>query len=323
VSIDDAADEFEIIRQYFAPLAANADGAFKLTDDAATIPQTDGFDTVVTTDAIVAGVHFLEDETPANIAAKLCGSNLSDLAAMGAKPVGFTLACAWPKGTSLDTISAFAEGLREWVDDYEFPLLGGDTVSTEGPATFSLTAIGTVATGKCLRRNGAKVGDKVFVTGTIGDGALGLRAAKGELNALEADHLRYLEDRFRRPRPRVNTGLALVGHVNACIDISDGLVQDTSHIAKASEVAIQLDADTVPLSKAAQSALQSDPALLNTILSGGDDYELLFCAPASPNGCDAQVTEIGKVISGSGGVEIRDKLGKQVQLEYTGYNHFK
>ena len=323
MSTDDAADEFEIIRQYFAPLAATAEGAFNLTDDAATIPQTDGFDTVVTTDAIVAGVHFLDDETPSNIAAKLCGSNLSDLAAMGAKPVGFTLACAWPKGTSLNTISEFAEGLREWVDGYDFPLLGGDTVSTEGPATFSLTAIGKVATGKCLRRNGAKVGDKIFVTGTIGDGALGLLAAKGELATMDANHLNDLEDRYRRPRPRINAGLALVGHVNACIDISDGLVQDLSHIADASKVAVQLNLDAIPLSEAGQLILQQNPEALNSIVSGGDDYELLFCASETPSGLDVQVTEIGEVISGAGGIDIRDKDGKQVQLARTGYNHFK
>lgn len=323
MSADDAADEFEIIRQYFAPLAANAPGAFNLQDDAATIMPKPGFETVVTTDAIVAGVHFLDDESPSNIAAKLCGSNLSDLAAMGAKPVGFTLACAWPKGTPLSTIAAFTEGLREWVDGFDFPLLGGDTVSTPGPATFSLTAIGEIATGQCLRRNGAKAGDKVFVTGTIGDGALGLLAARGELNFVDAKHRAFLEDRFRRPTPRVSAGQAIVGQASACLDISDGLVQDLSHIANASGVSIQLDAVSVPLSAAAQSTLNTHPELLPTILSGGDDYELLMSASEMPTGLDVMVTEIGTVMTGPASVAIRDKQGEEIRLANTGYNHFK
>lgn len=322
MNTDDAADEFEIIRQYFAPLAANAPGAFNLRDDAATITPQSGFETVITTDAIVAGVHFLDDETPSNIAAKLCGSNLSDLAAMGAKPLGFTLACAWPKGTSLNTIAAFADGLRDWVGGFDFPLLGGDTVSTPGPAMFSLTAIGEVAMGQCLRRNGAKVGDKIFVTGTIGDGALGLLTASGELN-LEPEHCAYLENRYRRPNPRVNAGQALVGQAHACIDISDGLVQDLTHIANASSVSIQLNAAAIPLSEAAQAALNENPDLLATILSGGDDYELLICASTLPTGLDVLVTEIGNVSTGPASVVIRDLEGKEIKLANAGYNHFK
>jgi len=323
VSTDDAADEFEIIRHYFAPLAANAPGAFNLQDDAATITPNPGFEIVITTDAIVAGVHFLEDESPRNIAAKLCGSNLSDLAAMGAKPIGFTLACAWPKGTSLDTIAAFAAGLREWVDGFDFPLLGGDTVSTPGPATFSLTAIGEVATGQCLRRNGARPGDKIFVTGTIGDGVLGLLAAQGKLNVIDADYCAFLEDRFRRPNPRVSAGQALVGQAHACLDISDGLVQDLSHMADASGVSIRLDAASVPLSPAAQVALNTDPQLLSTILSGGDDYELLISAAKMPTSLDVLMTEIGTVVAGPASVFTQGKDGEEIPLANTGYNHFK
>ena len=323
MSTDDAADEFEIIRHYFAPLAANAPGAFKLQDDAATITPNPGFEIVITTDAIVAGVHFLEDESPSNIAAKLCGSNLSDLAAMGAKPIGFTLACAWPKGTSLDTIAAFASSLREWVDGFNFPLLGGDTVSTPGPATFSLTAIGEVATGQYLRRNGAKPGDKIFVTGTIGDGALGLLVAQGKLDVIDADHCAFLEDCFRRPTPRVSAGQALVGQAHACLDISDGLVQDLSHMADASGVSIRLDAASVPLSPAAQVALNTDPQLLSIILSGGDDYELLISAAKMPTGLDVMMTEIGTVVTGPAFVFIQGKDGEEISLTNTGYNHFK
>lgn len=321
------ADEFDIIHRYFAPLAASAPGAFALTDDAAVLRCHPGFEHVFTTDAIVAGVHFLADETYENIAAKLAGSNLSDLAAMGATPCGFTLACAWPKTEAgcIDeaAISAFAAGLGEWVTRYRFPLLGGDTVTTAGPAVFSLTAIGEVAEGQALRRNGARPDDTVFVTGTIGDAALGLLAAQGGLAALSAAERDFLEDRYRRPQPRVRTGQALAGVAHACIDISDGLVQDLGHIAKTSGVAIDIDAAAVPLSEPASAALRLDPALLGTILGGGDDYELAFTASGElPSDLAVPVCSIGRVVAGKPGVRVLDQDGQALALGAGGYRHF-
>lgn len=320
------ADEFDIIQRYFAPLAANAPGAFGLTDDAAVLRCRPNFEQVVTTDAIVAGVHYLDGEAYENVAAKLAGSNLSDLAAMGARPLGFTLACAWPKSANgapdENAIRAFTGGLAEWVSAYDFPLLGGDTVSISGPAVFSLTAIGEVAAGKALRRNGARPGDSVFVTGSIGDGALGLLAAQGGLRNLGAAERGFLEDRYRRPRPRVLAGQALVGHAHACIDISDGLVQDLGHIARTSGVAIDINASAVPLSDAADAALHCDPALLERILSGGDDYELAFTAPTKPSGLGVDVHAIGQVVAGTPGVRVLDRDGHMLTLDQTGFRHF-
>lgn len=316
------ADEFDIIHRYFAPLTRGDAASFGLTDDAAAIPSRAGFAHVITTDAIVQGVHFLEDETPANIAHRLCGSNLSDLAAMGASPVGFTLAAAWQKGTDGAFIEEFAAGLGEWVDAFHFPLLGGDTVVTTGPMTFSLTAIGEIEDGRALTRGGAKPGDTVYVTGTIGDGALGLKAARGELTGVSEPHVSYLAARFRRPAPRVAAGRALVGHATACIDISDGLVQDVGHISAASGAAIRIDAPRVPLSDAARAAVDSDPALINAILTGGDDYELAFTASAAPPTGDVPVTAIGEVAEGRGGVTVIGADGTAMPLERGGYNHF-
>lgn len=315
------ADEFDIIHRYFAPLTRGDKAAFGLTDDAAAIPTRAGYEHVVTTDAIVQGVHFLEDETPENIAHRLCGSNLSDLAAMGARPLGFTLAAAWRKGTGAAFIEAFATGLGEWVDGFSFPLLGGDTVTTPGPMMFSLTAIGEVEAGKALTRGGAKPGDTVYVSGTIGDGALGLLAAQNRLNDLPDADTTYLKKRFRHPSPRVSTGTSLVGTANACIDISDGLVQDLGHIAAASGVSVRINADRIPLSKAARAVLDADPSHLETVLTGGDDYELAFTSSEEPEVGDAPLTAIGEVTDGAG-VSVTGPDGEAMQLTRGGFNHF-
>jgi len=316
------ADEFDIIHSYFAPLTRGNEAALGLTDDAAVVAQTTGFEHVVTTDAIVAGVHFLMNESPENIAARLCASNLSDLAAMGAAPVGFTLAAAWPKGTDERFIAAFADGLGRWVDEYDFPLLGGDTVTTPGPMMFSLTAIGTVEAGKALKRTGAQPGDTVYVSGTIGDGGLGLMAAKGELSGLSDAHRGFLAGRFRCPTPRIAAGRALIDRATACIDVSDGLVQDLGHICEVSAVSMRIDAAAVPLSDAARAALDADPALLETVLAGGDDYELAFTAHQTPPPGDVPLTAIGEVISGTGGVSVVDTSGNPLEIAHGGYNHF-
>lgn len=317
----DMADEFDIIHRYFAPLTRGNTAALGLEDDAAVLSNRDGYDRVVTTDAIVQGVHFLEDEAPENVAHRLCASNLSDLAAMGAAPVGFTLAAAWQKDTAPEFIERFATGLGAWIDDYAFPLLGGDTVTTPGPMMFSLTAIGEVEAGCQLTRAGARPGDTVYVSGTIGDGALGLAAAKSKLPNLAAAHGDYLMERFRRPSPRISTGRALVGHASACIDISDGLVQDLGHISEVSDVAIHIDAGRVPLSDAGHAALAADPDLLATILTGGDDYELAFTAGTAPPVGDVPLTAIGEIAAGSG-VTVTDSGGVPITLAHDGYNHF-
>lgn len=315
-------DEFDLIHQYFAPLAADAPGARSLLDDAATMAPSDGCELVVTMDTVVSGVHYLADELPTNIVAKLIGSNLSDLAAMGANPIGFTLSCAWPQHTKTDDIAAFAHAMADWVTAYAFPLLGGDTVKTTGSAVFTVTAFGEVAIGQSLGRGGAQVGDDVFVTGTIGDGAFGLLAAQNRLPMISENHQVFLADRYRVPQPRVSEGKMLVGHATACIDISDGLIQDLGHVAHTSHARIELEIDAIPLSDAAKCVIESDPEMMSLALSGGDDYELAFTAPSTMSHSKVSMTRIGKIIAGDPDVVLKAADGGLVEVTKTGYNHF-
>lgn len=315
-------DEFDLIHQFFAPLSKNAPGARELLDDAATIAPSDGCELVVTMDTVVAGIHYLNDEKPANIVAKLMGSNLSDLAAMGARPKGFTLSCSWPKNIKTEDIQAFANAMNDWVRDYNFPLMGGDTVKTAGDAVFTLTAFGETPIGQAISRSGAQIGDQVFVTGTIGDGALGLLAAQDKLSMLTDDDQMYLADRYRVPQPRINMGQSLIGNATACIDISDGLIQDLGHISKTSNVRIELQIDAIPLSKATKRAIELTPELMTLVLSGGDDYEIAFTAPSMPENADVPTTLIGQVIAGDPKVDVYTIDGRLVEIAKTGYNHF-
>ncbi len=322
------AGEFDLIARHFAPLSASALGALNLTDDAALCAPREGFEFAITTDAVVAGVHFLADDAPETVAGRLTGCNLSDLAAMGAVPYGFTLACAWPRDMEEAWIAAFAAELGRWVERFSFPLLGGDTVSTAGPAMFSLTALGEVERGKALKRSGAKVGERLFVTCTVGDGLLGLRAAEGKAQALPATARNYLLDRFRAPRPRIQAGRALIGKAGACIDTSDGLVQDVGHIAETSGVGIEIDAAAVPLSAAARDALAAGVATLEELLAGGDDYELAFTSSAeiaalgeTAHAGNVDMTVIGRVVEGAG-VRVLDAAGNEMKLAKGGYSHF-
>ncbi|TAN59550.1 MAG: thiamine-phosphate kinase, partial [Magnetospirillum sp.] len=249
-SDDDPPDEFGLIAELFAPLAAGCPGALGLTDDAAFLAAEPGFDTVATMDAMVAGVHFLSDDPPDLIARKLLRVNLSDLAAKGARPAFVMLAAAFPYGTAKLWLRAFADGLKQDLDHYGVVLIGGDTVSTPGPLTLTLTALGRVVAGRGLLRSGARPGDEIWVSGSIGDGALGLRAIRGELVGLGEAHGGVLADRYRLPRPRTGLGPRLIGLASAAMDVSDGLVQDLGHICRASSVTAEIHAPLVPLSTA-------------------------------------------------------------------------
>ncbi|SCA55127.1 Thiamine-monophosphate kinase [Candidatus Terasakiella magnetica] len=260
--------EFEQIAQIMAPLAQKAKGAFALKNDAAVFHHGAGEEIVVTTDTLVAGVHFFANDAPVLIAKKLLGVNLSDLASMGARPTHYTLNASYPKDITTDWIKSFASGLGEMQDNFDICLLGGDTTHTIGPLTLSLTAFGTISQGMSLPRLGARVGDLVCVSGTIGDAALGLLVAQGKLE----DQRGHLLKRYHVPIPRIHLGQELVGLAKTCLDISDGLVTDMAHM----QVGIDIELSKIPLSKAAQQALEKDSSLLNSILNGGDDYELLF-----------------------------------------------
>ena len=298
-------DEFERIAQLFRPLTEGAPEAFGLLDDAAAISSRPGQDLIVTKDAVVEGVHFLGGDPPDLVARKLFRANLSDLAAKGAEPYAYFLAVAWPTGWDEAARTAFAAGLAEDQRRYGIKLLGGDTVSTPGPFTASLTALGWVPAGAMVRRAGAKVGDVVLVSGTIGDGTLGLDAAKGGLSELALADRDALIDRYRLPQPRLNLRAALRANAHAAADVSDGLLADVGHIAKASEVGIEIDLDRLPVSAAAQAWLATQPdtaAALVRLATGGDDYEVVCTAPETAVIAlsAAGMTPIGRVTRGEG-----------------------
>jgi thiamine-monophosphate kinase len=311
-----AADEFAEIARLFRPLTGGAAGAFDLLDDAAVVPQRPGFDLVVTKDAIVEGVHFPAGERPDLVARKLLRVNLSDLAAKAAEPFAAFLAVAWPTAFGPRERAAFAAGLGEDLRAFGVALLGGDTVSTPGPFTASLTALGWVPQGAMVRRAGAQPGDVVAVSGAIGDGALGLLAVRGEID----DRDGWLAGRFRLPTPRLDLREALRAHATAAADVSDGLVADAGHIAQASGVGMTLDLEALPLSPSAARWLQDQPdraAALARLATGGDDYEVVCTVSGGP---PEGFTAIGKVVAGAG-VDVR-LHGRAVDIAQAGWKHF-
>ncbi|MFN3077358.1 MAG: thiamine-phosphate kinase [Alphaproteobacteria bacterium] len=321
--------EFDLIASLFAPMAAGYGGAFGLLDDAALLEIPAGDKPVVTTDTMVAGVHFLPEDPPDLIARKLIRVNLSDIAAMGARPWVFLLNACLPGNVTASWLEAFASGLDADRTRYGLHLIGGDTVATEGPAVLGLTAFGLTAEGRILRRSGAGVGDLVCVTGTVGDGALGLLAARGEFSGFEPAHVQALAGRYRLPEPRVTLGPHLPGLASAGMDISDGLCQDLGHICRASGVGAEVHSDSLPLSAAARAVCLERPELMETVLCGGDDYELLFALPpdridrlmtlAAAAGVSATV--IGRIIEGEG-VRVVGLDGRPLVLGRSGYRHF-
>lgn len=325
-------DEFERIATLFAPLSAGLPGAFGLTDDAAILDIPADRQVVVTTDAIVAGVHFLPDDPPALVARKLVRVNLSDLAAMAAEPMAVFSACAFPRGGDEAWIEAFAKGLAADLRQFGVPLGGGDTVATPGPPTFALTALGTVPRGEALLRRGARVGDLIVVSATIGDAALGLLAAQGALaDRADAADIAFLDDRYHLPQPRLTLGTAIRGLARAGMDISDGLLQDLGHLCTNSGVGADVVASAIPLSPAAARLTGREPDLFRLVVGGGDDYELLLAVPpeamaalqaASP----VPLTVIGRFIDAPAGdgprVRLLDDRGQAVPVPQTGYRHF-
>jgi thiamine-monophosphate kinase len=320
-------DEFERIARFFVPLAGP--GALGLRDDVALIDGPNDQQYVLTADAIVEGVHFLGEDPPAQVAQKLLRVNLSDLAAKGAVPVGYLLVTALPRAHDEVWLEAFAAGLAADQAAYAIELLGGDSTATGGPATLSITALGRVATGRAVLRSGAQPGDLVYVSGTLGDAALGLLVLRGELLDIAADARAFLADRYRLPQPRLALGQRLVGTAHAMADISDGLAADLGHIADASGVAAVIEAARLPLSPAARAAIVADPLRLAAALGGGDDYELLFTAAAQAGPSISALADelglalsmIGRIEAGSG-VKVVDEKGALLAVPVTGYRHF-
>lgn len=321
--------EFDRIRRFFAPLAGP--GGLGLRDDAALIDCPTGHRIVATVDQAVEGVHFLSDDPPDSVAKKLLRRNLSDLAAMGARPRHYLLTTALPKSCGDDWLQRFAGGLAEDQDRFGIALVGGDSTATPGPATLTVTAFGEIAAGAELRRNGAKPGDRLWVSGTIGDAFLGLRVLRRDeaLAGLGLPYEQALIGRYRVPDPRVELGLRLVGIAHAAIDISDGLVADLGHICAVSGVAARVVLDRIPISEAARVLVAEDASLHAALAAGGDDYELLFAVAPEQSGAIAQlsaaldlsIAEIGGIEPGSG-VRLVGADGRPVPLASDGWRHF-
>ena len=325
-------NEDRLIARYFKPIARHP-AALRLNDDAAVMTPPPRHDLVVTVDAIVSGVHFFHDDPPGSIARKALRVNLSDLAAKGAKPAGFLLTLSLPKGIGDRWLEAFAKALGGDARAYGCPLLGGDTVYTPGPLSVSISAFGTVPTGKMVRRDGAAAGDCIVVTGTIGDAALGLQlrrrpalAARWRLNPAMR---RHLVERYLVPEPRNAVALAVRRYASAAMDVSDGLAGDLGKLCRASGVAAHVEVDRVPLSKAARAAISSRSKLLETALTGGDDYEIVATVPArklralraAAKAAGVPLTQIGTVVAGRGAHFI-DANSRELTFDRASVSHF-
>ncbi len=314
--------EFELIARYFAPLAKSFKGARGLKSDNAFLSADAKHDLVVKTDTIVAGVHYLANEKPELVAARALRVCLSDLAAGGAKPFVYQLSLSLAAGWSERWVAGFARGLAADQGRYGIVLSGGDTTGSSGPTTITVTAFGKVARGEGLGRDGARAGDELWVSGTIGDAALGLLAARGRLESAA------LERRYRLPQPRTELGPRLIGVASATADVSDGLLADAGHIAEASRLAAHIERERVPLSAAARRAVKSDPSLWANVLGGGDDYELVIAVPprkrsalqAVARSVGVKITRIGAFWTGKG---VRLTVGGlEARTPRKGYVHF-
>lgn len=295
-----------LIARFFAPLAG--EGALGLKDDAASFTPRPGHDLVLTADALVESVHFLPDDSPASIARKALGVNVSDLAAKGADPAGFLLSLALPEDWTEAWLAGFAEGLGQAARDFSCPLLGGDTVKAKGALTLSVTAIGEVPAGRMVRRTNAQVGDVICVSGTIGDAALGLKLRNNPAWAegLSAKEQAHLADRYLHPQPRWQLARVVRSYANAAMDVSDGLAGDLAKMMRVSGVSAVIETGKVPFSPGVQKAIGAEAALFDLAVTGGDDYEILCTVPEKSldsfvkeaDSVGAMVSAIGRVVQG-------------------------
>jgi thiamine-monophosphate kinase len=329
--------EFQRIARFFKPLSEGFPGAFGLTDDAAAFMPPAGQEVVITTDAMTEGVHFLRKDGPQSVAERLMRSNLSDLAAKGAEPFAYLLTTALPKDIGDDWLQVFSQTLGEDQKRFGGFLIGGDSIRTEGLITLSIAMLGTVPKGQLMRR---KIRHdvtptsqlSVYVSGTIGDSTLGLKLTKGEaLAGLTEEEKNYLKLRHLRPEPRLDVARAIRPFAKACIDVSDGLVADVGHIAQQSNAEIVIEAEKIPLSNAAKKLCIAQPDLLESLISGGEDYELAFVVDTAEESLltlaaskvNTPLTKIGTLRAGKAGdVQVLDKQGRIIPLKHTGWTHF-
>ena len=330
---DASLGEFDIIARYFAPLATTP-AALALGDDAAVLPVFPGEELVVTCDTIVEGVHFLPDDPPASIGHKVLAVNLSDLAAKGAEPYAYLLALSLREATP-EWLEGFARGLGALQRTAGIALIGGDTSGTPGRITLSVTALGRVPQGKAVLRSGARGGDRIYVSGSIGAAHLGLRLRQEPRLAkawvLAPAEAAALIERYQRPEPRCRLAPLLRRYAHAAIDVSDGLVGDIEKLCTASKVAAVIQADRVPHAAAVDKALAREPHLLQELITAGDDYEIVAAVPearatafeAAALEQEVRVTAIGKIVVGNPEVAVLDGEGRPLKLPHKGYAHFR
>jgi thiamine-monophosphate kinase len=330
--------EDSLIARFFAPLAG--EGALGLRDDAAVLRPRPGQDLVVTADALVAGVHFLPEDPPASIARKALGVNVSDLAAKGADPLGFLLTLALPEDWTEDWLRGFAEGLGQAARDWRCQLLGGDTVRARGGVALSITALGEVPSGRMVLRSTARAGDLVCLTGTVGDAALGLALRVASLGSmadgdetwhasLTPEDRDHLVDRYLHPRPRIALARALRDNARAAMDVSDGLAGDLAKMLRVSAATAVVDVDRVPLSRAVRAAIEVEPGLVDRVLTGGDDYEILCTVPpehlaalkAEAVNAGVPLSVVGQVVEGTG-LPTFVLHGTERRFEKGSFSHF-
>ncbi len=326
--------EEAIVQRYLAPLAAAYPGAFGLLDDCATIRAPEGHELVVTTDALVEGVHFLPGESADAIGWKALAVNVSDLAAKGAMPLAYVMGLALPEAPRAEWMHALAGGLARAQQSFAITLAGGDTDRTPGHLGLSITAFGTIPAGRMVRRNGARPGDRLYVSGTIGDAALGLRllrepslAAAWGLDETQALHLL---DRLRYPSPPVALAGVVADLASAAMDISDGLAKDLGRLCRASGAGAVVERDKLPVSQAARQVLARRGATVAELVSGGEDYEILLAVKAArcaaledaARAAGAPCTMIGQICAGSG-ISLIDSAGRPIPLGRQGWDHFQ
>jgi thiamine-monophosphate kinase len=331
--VDEESGEDRLIATYFRPIATHP-GAFGLTDDAAAIAPPPGCDLVLKTDGVIGGVHFFPDDPADAVARKVLRINLSDLAAKGAAPLGFLMSIGLPAGLPPGWLKSFAQGLREDAAHYRCPLLGGDTDRSPGAITVYIAALGTVPHGTMVRRAGAREGDLVVVTGTIGDAALGLALRKDPTAAarwkLDDAMREHLLDRYLLPQPRNSVAEALRRNASAALDISDGLAGDLGKLCRVSGVGVAIAVGRVPLSDAARQVVAHDPEAIETILTGGDDFEVAAAVPAdrvdelraAATEAGVALTEIGVIVAGPREARFVSADGRALTFKRPSYSHF-
>jgi thiamine-monophosphate kinase len=325
---DEMSAEDHLIARFFKPLASHP-GALGLSDDAAFLTPPSGCDLVLKADAIVGGVHFFPDDAAHTIASKALRVNLSDLAAKGARPLGFLLSLAIPKDVGEDWLASFAEGLRGDAVLFGCPLFGGDTDRTPGPITISIAMFGSVPEGTMVRRAGAAPGDRVFVSGTIGDAALGVMVRGGKIGTLSEPHRKHLLSRYLLPQPRNALAETVRSHATAAMDVSDGFVGDFTKLCRVSDVSANIEVARIPISDAAKAVIAADPAMLESAITGGDDYEIVCTVPsakadsfrAAAKAAQVAVTEVGEIKAGKG-ARFLDAKGHALTFKRASFSHF-